>query len=82
MKFSHYATALASLSLFASTLAAPVHKHVLSKDEKEAEREKQISRAKNKYFHEPGYAIIPLQLHLTNLRASGYLDIILTQEQR
>jgi hypothetical protein len=60
MKFGHYATAFVSLSLFASTLAAPVEKRYLTKEEKEAEREKQIAKAKTKYFHEPGYAIFPL----------------------
>jgi len=63
MKLGHYATAFASLSLFTSTLAAPVvQKQVQTQEQKEAERAKQIARAKNKYFHEPGYVTVPLFL--------------------
>jgi len=66
MKFGHYATAFASLSLYASTLAAPVvQKQVQTPEQKEAERAKELAKAKNKYFHEPGYVTVPFpQIHL------------------
>ncbi|KAF2710835.1 hypothetical protein K504DRAFT_429184 [Pleomassaria siparia CBS 279.74] len=58
MKFATCAAALASLSLFASTLAAPVaaspEKPQQTKEEVEAERQKALARQRNKYFHEPG----------------------------
>jgi hypothetical protein len=66
MKFGHYATAFASLSLYASTLAVPVvQKQIQTPQQKEAERAKELAKAKNKYFHEPGYVTVPFsQIHV------------------
>jgi hypothetical protein len=58
MRFSKYAAAIASLSLFASTVASPVAakaKQPLGLH-RTPQKPPEVDKSKNKYFHEPGYA--------------------------